>query len=85
MVYELNPKSGAVSRFEPLEKKAIVRLMAGKGHYLAFERLEPLTINWDNKDVIKFAQKEGFEDYIKVLKVEKVTGKTLLEMDKKYL
>ena len=35
--------------------------------------------------MIKFAQKEGFEDYLKIFKTEKVTGKTLLEMDKKYM
>ena len=35
--------------------------------------------------MIKFAQKEGFDDYIKIFKTEKVTGKTLLTMDKKYM
>ncbi len=35
--------------------------------------------------MIKFAQKEGLDDFIKIFKVEKVTGKTLLDMDKKYM
>lgn len=70
--------------FQPLEKKAIVRILAGKGHYVAYERVEPLSVNWKTEDVIKFAQREGFEDYIKIFKAEKVTGRVLLEMDKKY-
>lgn len=35
--------------------------------------------------MIKFAHAEGFEDFIKIFKAEKVTGKILLEMDKKYM
>ena len=83
-VYELHPNKAKVTVFKPLQKKAIFKLLAGKGHYIAYERVEPLSINWKTEDVIKFAQREGFEDYIKIFKAEKVTGRVLLQMDKKY-
>jgi len=35
--------------------------------------------------VVKFAQREGLEDFIKIFETEKVTGQILLEMDKKYM
>ena len=35
--------------------------------------------------MVKFAQREGFEDFIKIFETEKVTGQILLEMDKKYM
>jgi len=57
--------------------------LGGKGHFIAYERVEELAENWTTDEVIKFAQKEGFEDYIKIFKSEKVTGKTLMQMDKK--
>ena len=45
-VFELNPKSGAVFAFEGLRQKSIVRLVAGRAHYMAYERTEPLANNW---------------------------------------
>lgn len=59
--------------------------MGGKSHYMAWERISRPSETWDTEEVITFAQKEGFDDYINVFKSEKVTGKILLEMDKKYM
>ena len=42
--------------------------MGGKSHFLAFERTQQPSETWSTEQVIKFAQKEGFEDYIKILK-----------------
>lgn len=41
--------------------------------------------HWTTEDVVKFAQREGFDDFIKIFETEKVTGQILLEMDKKYM
>jgi hypothetical protein len=35
--------------------------------------------------VVRFAQREGLEDFIKIFQSEKVTGQVLLDMDKKYM
>jgi hypothetical protein len=64
--------------------KKIVKIKGGRLHFIAYERVQELSINWSTEDVVKFAQNEGFEDFIKIFKTEKVTGKILLEMDKKY-
>jgi len=52
---------------------------------MAWERVTRPSETWNTEEVIKFAQSEGFEDYINVFRIEKVTGKVLLEMDKKYM
>jgi hypothetical protein len=52
---------------------------------MAWERTSKPSETWSTEEVIKFAQSEGFEDYINVFKSEKVTGKMLLDMDKKYM
>ena len=52
---------------------------------MAYERTEQLSSNWTTNDVLKFAQREGLQDYIQIFKAQKVTGKTLLQMDKKYM
>lgn len=62
-----------------------MKIIGGRGHFIAYEKTQDLTEHWSTEDVIKFAQKEGLDDFIKIFKVEKVTGKTLLEMDKKYM
>ena len=59
--------------------------MGGRNHFMAWERTSKPSETWSTEEVIKFAQSEGFEDYINVFKSEKVTGKVLLDMDKKYM
>jgi hypothetical protein len=54
-------------------------------HFVAYERASELSTHWTTEDVVKFALAEGFEDFIKIFKSENVTGKILLEMDKKYM
>lgn len=83
-LYELNPKTGSVGMYPELIGKKIVRIKGGRAHFMAYERTQELSSHWSTEDVIKFAQSEGFEDFIKIFQSEKVTGKILLEMDKKY-
>lgn len=45
-----------------------MKIIGGKLHFLAYERTEDLSINWNTEDVVRFAQKEGLEDYIKIFK-----------------
>lgn len=35
--------------------------------------------------MLKWIENEGFDDYLKIFKNEKVTGKKLLEMEKGYM
>jgi hypothetical protein len=35
--------------------------------------------------LVEWAYKEGYEDYIKIFKSEKVTGNILLSMEKRYM
>lgn len=62
-----------------------MRVKGGRSHFVAYERTEELSSQWSTEEVVKFAQREGFEDFIKIFQSEKVTGKVLLEMDKKYM
>jgi asparagine synthetase B (glutamine-hydrolysing) len=68
-----------------LAGKKIVRLKGGRAHFVAYERTQELSSLWSTEEVVKFAQREGLEDFIKIFQSEKVTGKVLLEMDKKYM
>lgn len=61
-----------------------MRVLGGRLHFFAFERERELSSNWSTEEVCRFAQKEGLEDYIKIFRAEKVTGRQLLDMDKKY-
>lgn len=84
-LYDLHLKSATVNQYPELVGKKIVKIMGGRLHFMAYERTEELSANWTTNDVVKFAQREGLEDYIQIFKAEKVTGKILLEMDKKYM
>lgn len=61
-----------------LSGKKIVRIMGGRAHFVAYERTQELSSQWSTEEVIRFAQREGFEDFIKIFQSEKVTGKVLL-------
>lgn len=63
----------------------MIKILSGRNHFVAYERVKELSENWTTEDIVKFAQQEGFEDYIKIFKAEKVNGKVLLNMDKKYM
>ena len=52
---------------------------------MVYERTQKLSEDWSTEQVLKFAQKEGFDDFFKIFKSQKVTGKVLLNMDKKYM
>jgi hypothetical protein len=84
-LYEFNIKTGAIHQHPEFAGKKIVKILGGKNHFVAYEKVKELAESWTTEDVIKFAQKEGFEDFIKIFKAEKVTGKVLLNMDKKYM
>jgi hypothetical protein len=68
-----------------LKGKLITKIKCGARHYFAFERKKKLLKYWNNSDVLQWAEEEGFEEYLKILKVEKVTGEKLLTMDETYM
>lgn len=57
-----------------LKGKTITKIKCGYKHYFAYERKQKLTKNWTNGEVLKWAEKEGFDNYLKILQAEKVTG-----------
>lgn len=84
-IYEINVKTCTLTPLPDFAGKSIAKILGGKNHFMAWERVTRPSETWSTEDVIKFAQSEGFEDYINVFRIEKVTGKVLLEMDKKYM
>ena len=58
----------------------------GDNHWLLLEQRYRLPLNeWTNEEVLNWFEKElGFDDYLKVIKYQKVTGKNILEGDRKY-
>jgi hypothetical protein len=60
---------------------------SGFHYYIALCRSEYLLDKWDNARVLEWLRKEDFHDYINIMRVEKVDGKRLLDLDKdrKYL
>ncbi len=65
-LYELNPKTGSVGLYGELAGKKIVRIKGGRAHFMAYERTQELSSHWTTEDVIKFAHREGFQDFIKI-------------------
>lgn len=84
-LYELNLKTASASLHPEFLGKKIMKIKGGKMHFFAYERVQELSNQWTTEDVVRFAHAEGFEDFVKIFKAEKVSGKVLLEMDKKYM
>jgi hypothetical protein len=59
-------KSGSVGLHPEFIGKKIMKIKGGKMHFVAYERIQELSSHWTTEDVIKFAQSEGFEDFIKI-------------------
>lgn len=51
-----------------LKDKQIGRMINGANHFFAVEKGRKLTEEWDTKDLVEWANKEGYEDYIKIFK-----------------
>ena len=58
----------------------------GENHWILLEQNFRLPLNqWNNEEVIQWFEKElCFDDYLKVIKYQNVTGKNIIEGDKKY-
>ena len=84
-LYTFDLKSGEAKIVEDYCNKKVVEVHAGRNHVIVAERKEETAENWTTEDVIKFAHREGLQDYINVFKSEKITGKKLLGMDKTYM
>ena len=58
----------------------------GENHWILLEQNFRLPLNqWNNEEVIQGFEKElCFDDYLKVIKYQNVTGKNIIEGDKKY-
>jgi hypothetical protein len=51
-----------------LKDKNISRIINGAKHFFAIEKGRKLTEEWDTKDLIEWANHEGYEDYVKIFK-----------------
>lgn len=69
----------------PLENRRVISIFGGLYHYIALVREESLLENWNNEQVIQWLRREGFDDYVNIMRVEKVDGKKLMKMEKKYM
>lgn len=67
-LYELNLKSASISLHPEFSGKKIVKIKGGRLHFIAYERVQELSIHWGTEDVVKFALNEGFEDFVKIFK-----------------
>jgi phage host-nuclease inhibitor protein Gam len=67
------------------ENKSIVKVWSGFYYYIVLSRSEDVLKKWDTSKVLEWLKKEGFDDFINIMRTEKVDGKKLLEMDKKYM
>ena len=58
----------------------------GENHWILLEQKYRLPLNvWTNEEVLNWFEKElSFDDYLKVIKYQKVTGKNIIEGDRKY-
>ena len=58
----------------------------GENHWILLEQQFRLPLNgWTTEEVYKwFEQELGFDDYLKVIKYQNVTGKNIIEGDRKY-
>ena len=58
----------------------------GENHWILLEQKYRLPLNhWNNDEVLKwFEQELGFDDYLKVTKYQNITGKKIIEGDRKY-
>ena len=71
--------------FQPLKGKAIVKITNGYNFYIALERnLEDLE-EWDTDRVVQWLRDIGFDAYVKIARVEKLDGKKLKNIQKKYM
>jgi uncharacterized protein (UPF0248 family) len=75
-----------VSVVESLKTKRIKKLYCGLNFYFALERdLIDSIDKWNNKQILEWAEKINFTDYLKILQYENITGKDLINADKKFL
>lgn len=71
--------------FEPLKGRTIAKIASGYTFFVALERnLEQLE-EWDTERVVQWLREIGFEAYIKIARVEKLDGKRLKNIEKKYM
>ena len=58
----------------------------GENHWILLQQKYRLPLNeWTNEEVLNWFEKElSFDDYLKVIKYQKVTGKNIIEGDRKY-
>lgn len=72
--------------FEPLKKKPIRHVFTGWSYFFAIEQDFTKGISgWTNEEVLAWANKSGFQDYVKILKYELVNGETLANADRRYI
>lgn len=82
----LNNHKYKVFPFEPLKKRAIRKIFSGWSYYFAIEQEFFKGISsWSNEEVLKWADKIGFQEYTKIMKHEQVTGEILARAGKRYL
>lgn len=68
-----------------LSNKSVIKVWSGFHYYVALCRSEYVLEKWDNTKVLDWLKKEGFSEFINIMRTEKVTGRKLLDMDQKYM
>jgi hypothetical protein len=72
--------------YQNLKKKPIKRVWCGFNYFFALEQKEIPSIEfWTKEEIISWALSKGFDDYKNILKYENITGKQLIEADKRFL
>ena len=71
--------------FPDLSGKRIVSVYGGLNFNIALLREDDLLENWNNDNVVSWLRREGFDDYVNIMRVEKIDGKKLVNLEKKYM
>jgi len=69
-----------------LKSKNIKRLFCGVNYFMALEQEEVKPIDtWTNQEIVAWANTNGFEEYANIIKYENISGKQLMNADKRFL
>lgn len=67
------------------ENRSVIKVWSGFYYYVVLCRSEYVLNKWDTPKVLEWLKKEGFDDYINIMRTEKIDGRKLLEMDRKFM
>lgn len=71
--------------FQPLSSKKIVKVASGYNFFFALERNIEHVEEWNNERLSEWLREIGFGAFVKIARAEKITGKMLKTMERKYM